>query len=85
MLEREFWGPIPHWNNFTIPELKEILEHCEALDKLGIAQDEEMIASIRRDIALRKKETITYQVGYKLKPTKTKRQVSSQNLLVANI
>jgi hypothetical protein len=85
MLEREFWGPIPHWNNFTIQELKEILEHCAALDRLGIAQDEKMIASIERDIALREKETIKYQVGYKPKPTKTKRQVSSQNLLVANI
>ena len=35
--------PIPHWNNFTVPELKEILEHCRALERLGIAQDEEMM------------------------------------------
>ncbi len=47
--------PIPHWNNFTVPELKEILEHCKALDRLGIAQDEEMIASIKRDITMREK------------------------------
>jgi hypothetical protein len=46
--------PISHWNNFTIPELKEILIHCRALEKLGIAQDEEMMISIERDVTMRK-------------------------------
>ncbi len=50
--------PIPHWNNFTVPELKEILEHCRALEKLGIAQDGKMMTSIKRDITMREK-TIT--------------------------
>ena len=45
--------PIAHWNNFAIPELKEILFHCRALEKLGIAQDEEMMISIERDVKLR--------------------------------
>jgi hypothetical protein len=55
MSEREIkrWDPIPHWNNFTVPELKEILMHCEALEQLGIAQDTEMMTSIRRDVSLR--------------------------------
>ncbi len=48
--------PIPHWNNFTIPELKEILKHSRALERLGIAQDEEMIFSLERDITLREKK-----------------------------
>jgi len=48
--------PIPHWNNFTVPELKEILEHCRALERLGIVQDEEMMVSIQRDIILREKK-----------------------------
>ena len=48
--------PIPHWNNFTVLELKEILEHCRALERLGIAQDEEMIVSIERDITIREKK-----------------------------
>jgi hypothetical protein len=48
--------PIPHWNNFTVPELKKILEHCKALERVGIAQDEEMMASIERDIKIRTKE-----------------------------
>jgi hypothetical protein len=47
--------PIPHWNNFTVPELKEILGHCVALERLGIAQDEKMMVSIERDIDLREK------------------------------
>ncbi len=46
---------IAHWNNFTVPELKQILVHCRALERLGIAQDEEMIISIERDIAIREK------------------------------
>ena len=48
--------PISHWNNFAVPELKEILEHCKALERLGIAQDEEMMISIERDISLREKK-----------------------------
>lgn len=43
---------LPHWNNFTLPELKEILEHCTSLERLGIAQDEKMMVSIEQDIAL---------------------------------
>ncbi len=52
--------PIPHWNNFTIPELHKILEHCGTLERLGIAQDEEMMRSIERDIRLREKQTVKY-------------------------
>ena len=48
--------PMSHWNNFTVPELKEILGHCNALERLGIAQDEEMTASIERDISLREQK-----------------------------
>jgi hypothetical protein len=48
--------PIPHWNNFTVAELKEVLEHCQALERLGIAQDEDMMSSVERDIALREKQ-----------------------------
>jgi hypothetical protein len=47
--------PIPHWNNFAVSELKAILEHCNALDSLGIAQDNEMMADIERDIEMREK------------------------------
>ena len=47
--------PIPHWNNFTVPELKQILVHCRALERLGIAQDEEMMTSIERDVTMREK------------------------------
>ena len=49
--------PLPHWNNFTICELKQILEHCVALEKLGIAQDEEMMQDIERDLTLREKKS----------------------------
>jgi hypothetical protein len=56
MTQRKCWDPVPHWNNFTVPELREILEHCIALERLGIAQDEKMMASIERDIALRDKK-----------------------------
>ena len=49
--------PLTHWNNFTLPELKQILEHCVALEALGIAQDEEMILDIERDITLREKRS----------------------------
>jgi hypothetical protein len=48
-----FWGPLPQWNNFTVPELKEILMHCEALEQLGIAQDADLVKSVKRDIELR--------------------------------
>lgn len=47
--------PLSHWNNFTVPELKEILVHCKALENLGIAQDKEMMVSIERDITIREK------------------------------
>jgi hypothetical protein len=49
--------PLTHWNNFTLPELKQILEHCVALEALGIAQDEEMTLDIERDITLREKRS----------------------------
>ena len=48
---------ILHWTNFTVPELKEVLKHCQALEQLGIAQDEQMLASIQRDISLREEKT----------------------------
>jgi hypothetical protein len=53
MEKRAFWGPLPQWNNFTVPELKEILMHCIALEQLGIAQDADSIKSVKRDIDLR--------------------------------
>ena len=67
--------PIPHWNNFTVPELKDILEHCVALERLGIAQDEEMMISIERDITLREKKTSRCHGHYESKPTKIKQQI----------
>ncbi len=70
--------PISHWNNFTVPELKEILEHCKALDKLGIAQDEEMMASINRDIALRRKRISEHYVRPESKLTRVKLQTEKQ-------
>lgn len=54
--------PTPHWNNFTLSELKEILQHCRALERLGIAQDVKMMRSIERDIALREKKTSVHIV-----------------------
>jgi hypothetical protein len=52
--------PLTHWGNFTIPELKEILVHCSALKRLGIAQDEEMMRDIERDITLHEKRKEGY-------------------------
>jgi hypothetical protein len=66
--------PIPHWNNFTVPELKDILGHCVALERLGIAQDNEMMVSIERDIALREKEASGRYTHHISKPAKTKQQ-----------
>ena len=51
----EIRQPIPHWNNFSVLELKQIMIHLRALEKLGIAQDEEMMISIERDITMREK------------------------------
>ena len=66
--------PIPHWNNFTVLELKQIMVHCRALEKLGIAQDEEMMSSIERDISMRQK-TSTYPFESKLaKTSQTEKQ-----------
>jgi hypothetical protein len=73
--------PIPHWNNFSVPELKEILEHCRALERLGIAQDEEMIRDIERDVTLREKKTIALHVPLEPKHV-IKQQISKQNLAV---
>ncbi len=67
--------PMPHWNNFTVPELKDILKHCKALERLGIVQDEEMMVSIQRDIILREKKLSTPRyASSESKPTKMKRQ-----------
>ncbi len=68
--------PIPHWNNFSVPELKEILKHCEALERLGIAQDGKMIISIERDITLREKQ----YVHSNSKLTKITQQTTRPNL-----
>jgi hypothetical protein len=51
---------LPHWGNFTIPELKEILEHCVALERLGITEDKEMMRDIERDITLREERSKGY-------------------------
>ncbi len=67
--------PIPHWSNFSVPELKDILEHCVALERLGIAQDEEMVVSIERDIALRERKISGRSVHNKLKPAKIKQRI----------
>ena len=64
--------PLPHWNNFTVPELKEILEHCVALERLGIRQDDEMLLSIERDIVLREKKISGHYMQNKPDPTKMK-------------
>jgi hypothetical protein len=71
--------PIPHWNNFTVPELKEILEHCRALERLGIAQDEKMMISIERDITIREKKIIAHSTPFEPKYTKIKKQTEKQN------
>ena len=68
--------PMLHWNNFTVPELKEILEHCAALEALGIAQDEEMMCSIKRDITLRTGKPIGPGISFESLPTNTKRQTA---------
>ncbi len=83
MSERKFWGPLSHWNNFSLPELKEILEHCLALEQLGIAQDEKMMASITRDITLREKKDKRHQEG--LKPKPTTQTPTEHYLLVPNV
>jgi hypothetical protein len=83
MPEIKVWGPISHWNNFTLPELKEILEHCVALERLGIAQDEKMMASIERDITLREKKVKRRQEG--LKPEPTAQRPTEDYLLVPNV
>ena len=71
--------PMPHWNNFTVPELKEILEHCRALERFGIAQDEGVMLSIERDITLREKKLSALRyVPFESKPTKTKQQTAKQ-------
>ncbi len=75
--------PIPHWNNFSVPELKEILEHCRALERLGIAQDEEMIRDIERDITIREKKTISLHVPldpkHAIKQQRPKHNLTKEN------
>ena len=83
MSERKLWGPVSYWNNFTLPELEEILEHCVALERLGIAQDEKMMASIERDITLREKKVKRRQEGLKSKPTN--QTPTKDYLLVPNV
>lgn len=73
--------PISHWNNFTVQELKQILEHCKALERLGIAQDEEMIASIERDIKIREKKIRVVRVPFEPTHTKIEHQTEKQNRL----
>ena len=74
--------PLPHWINFTIPQLEEVLQHCAALEKLGIAQDSEMIASIERDVALRAKEVSRGYAQHVLGSANRKRKsVQNQNKL----
>jgi len=83
MAQRKCLEPISHWNNFTVPELKEILEHCIALERLGIAQDEKMMASIERDITLRDKKVKKRREGYR---SENKEQMPPQDyLLVPNV
>ncbi len=76
--------PIPHWNNFTVSELKEILEQCRALERLGIAQDEEMMTSIERDITLREKKISAHNAPFEPKHTKIKQQTEKQNHIKIN-
>jgi len=78
----KFQGPIPHWNNFTVPELRDILKHCVALERLGIAQDEEMMTSIERDIALREKKISGRYVHYESKPKKLKQQIVQNHIKI---
>jgi len=83
MAQRQCWGPISHWNNFTVQELKEILEHCLALERLGIAKDEKMMTSIERDIALREKKAKKLSEDYR---SENKEQMPHQEvLLVSNV
>ena len=67
--------PQPHWINFTVSQLKEILMHCQALEELGIAQDEKMMASIERDIALNEKKQSQQHLHFEAKPLKPNRQI----------
>jgi len=83
MVERKFWEPLCCWNNFTLPELKEIFEHCVSLERLGIAQDEKMLASIERDIALREKKVKRRQEG--LNSERSARRPAEDYLLVPNV
>ena len=77
--------PIPHWNNFTVAELKEILEHCRALERIGIAQDEEIIFSIERDITIRERKTINpHYAPFEPKHTKIKQHTEKQNHVKIN-
>lgn len=75
----KFREPIPHWHNFAVPELKDILEHCVALERLGIAQDEEMMFSIERDIALRENEADGHYAHNISKPAKAKQQTNQNH------
>jgi hypothetical protein len=59
------------WNNFTLPELKEILQHTQALEDLGIAQDQQMMASIENDIALLEEKKRQKSTRNKTARTKT--------------
>jgi hypothetical protein len=71
MIVRE---PISHWNNFPVPELQKILEHCRALESLGIGQDEEMMRDIEREIMMREKKITAHYIPFEPKHTKTKQR-----------
>jgi hypothetical protein len=78
--------PIAHWNNFSVPELKAILEHCKALERLGIAQDKEMMASIERDIRIREKKMVVRHARLERGDTKIKEKhkpfkINQENML----
>jgi len=84
MSERKYWGQIPHWNNFTLAELKEILMHCRALERLGIAQDEKMMATIEADISLLEKKSRKHIEGYEKVPIAGKQQRKAEDYLLAS-
>jgi hypothetical protein len=74
--------PLTHWGNFTVPELKEILKHCQALERLGIAQDEEMMRDITRDITLREERSgKTYVLPAVKTPQHAKQPPQQEELL----
>ena len=70
--------PLSKWNNFAVPELKEILIHCTALERLGIAQDEEMMRSIEKDISMRENSNRQHSKPKLTKIKQTEKQKQTQ-------